>query len=74
MIQAGTGNIYFCTNTRPDAAGTVFSLAERMHIAFSGNVGIGQGPTGCKLTAAGDIYANGSWLRTSDNAGRYSGG
>jgi hypothetical protein len=34
MIQAGTGNIYFCTNTGPDAAGTVFSLAERMHIAF----------------------------------------
>ncbi|GEM_PF-6763945 len=37
-----------------------------------GNVGIGSTGTGYKLTVAGDIYANGGWLRTSGNAGWYS--
>lgn len=36
----------------------------------TGNVGIGESP-GYKMDVAGDIYANGGWLRVSGNQGLY---
>jgi hypothetical protein len=41
-------------------------------ISSNGNVGIGMAGPGYKLHVAGDIYANGGWLRTSGSAGWYS--
>ncbi len=37
-----------------------------------GNIGIGTSAPGYKLEVAGDVYANGGWLRTSGNAWWYS--
>lgn len=39
---------------------------------FAGNVSIGTTTTPYKLHVAGDVYADGGWLRTSGNAGWYN--
>ena len=53
--------------------GTTFSNynAPDNGAIIQGNVGIGNTSPGYKLHVAGDIYADGGWLRASGNAGVY---
>ncbi len=45
---------------------------DAIDIDTAGKVGIGTAGPGYKLEVAGDVYANGGWLRSSGNAGWYS--
>ncbi|MDD3289120.1 MAG: shufflon system plasmid conjugative transfer pilus tip adhesin PilV, partial [Alphaproteobacteria bacterium] len=67
------GALTFVTNNTADYryGVTNHNGTEAMTITSGGYVGIGVSP-GYKLHVAGDIYANGGWLRTSGGAGWYS--
>jgi len=46
--------------------------ADRFYISSAGNAGIGTTTAPYKLEVAGDIRANGGWLRTAGNTGWYN--
>ena len=60
------GGIHNDNNTYLTIAGGTSAISY-----FTGNVGIGTTAPAYKLHAAGDIYANGGWLRVSGNQGLY---
>lgn len=72
ITARGTGGLYLQTT---DAGILAFetSSIRRMTIGSDGRVGIGTTPHGAYMFhVAGDIYANGGWLRTSGNAGWFN--
>lgn len=73
MIQAGTGNVIFYTNTSPGAANTTFIPSERMRIDSSGNVGIGTAAPQRKLhlygTGADELLLLGQGNNTGETSG-----
>ncbi len=59
-IYSGSKDAWICAT---DGTNTFMSI---------GNVGVGTTAPSYKLHVAGDIYANGGWLRTSGNVGWYN--
>lgn len=73
LIQDTNGANTYINKT--SAAGTIgfrVNNVDQMAINQSGLVGIGTAPSSYRLHVAGDIYANGGWLRTAGNNGWYS--
>ncbi|MBI2968070.1 MAG: shufflon system plasmid conjugative transfer pilus tip adhesin PilV [Bacteroidetes bacterium] len=64
---AGSGTLNYIPKWTPNG-----NTLGNSVIYDNGNVGIGTTTNSYKLHVAGDIYADGGWLRTSGNAGWYS--
>jgi len=58
---------------QPLILGTYTNRANQLVLGVTGNVGIGRTPTTFKFEVEGDIWAVGSWIRTSGQTGWING-